>query len=319
MRKKIDDPRLMIKVCDLYYNQNASRQEIGKELELSRPTIARLLDSARELGIVQIQIPDLDTITFWELEKQLEEKFGLRQVLVVDGGNDKDERESALGSAAARYLQYVIADGSTVGISMGSTLHHMVNALQEAPAEDVTFVPLVGGMGKLRMELHANSLAEKMSRICSGSFVPLHAPARVSGTTVRDELMKEESVKAALQLMNHLDAALVGIGYPNEHSAIKATGYYKENEIESLVDRDVAGELCMQFYDVEGRIEPYTSDNTVIGIDVRRLRRVPRSIGIAGGQEKLSAIRGAIRGRYINVLITDAECAKALLSDEEEK
>lgn len=319
MRKKIDDPRLMIKVCDLYYNQNASRQQIGKELELSRPTIARLLDSARELGIVQIQIPDLDTITFWELEKQLEEKFGLRQVLVVDGSKDKDELESALGSVAARYLQYVIADGSTVGISMGSTLHHMVNALQEAPAENVTFVPLVGGMGKLRMELHANSLAEKMSRICSGSFVPLHAPARVSGTTVRDELMKEESVKAALQLMNHLDAALVGIGYPNEHSAIKATGYYKENEIESLVDRDASGELCMQFYDVEGRTEPYISDNTVIGIDVHRLRKVPRSIGIAGGQEKLSAIRGAIRGRYINVLITDAECAKALLSDEEEK
>ena len=77
MRKKVDDPRLMIKVCDLYYNQNASRQEIGQELGLSRPTIARLLDSAREQGLVRIEIPDLDTIAYWELEKKLEEKFGI--------------------------------------------------------------------------------------------------------------------------------------------------------------------------------------------------------------------------------------------------
>ena len=77
MRKKVDDPRLMIKVCDLYYNQNASRQEIGQELGLSRPTIARLLDSAREQGLVRIKIPDLDTIAYWELEKKLEEKFGI--------------------------------------------------------------------------------------------------------------------------------------------------------------------------------------------------------------------------------------------------
>ena len=148
MRKKVDNPRLMIKVCDLYYNQNASRQEIGQELGLSRPTIARLLDSAREQGLVRIEIPDLDTIAYWELEKKLEEKYGLRQVLVVDGSDDKDTLESALGSSAARYLQYVIKDDSIVGVSMGSTLHHMVSALQKAPAERVTYRAISRRHGK---------------------------------------------------------------------------------------------------------------------------------------------------------------------------
>ena len=126
MRKKVDDPRLMIKVCDLYYNQNASRQEIGQELGLSRPTIARLLDSAREQGLVRIEIPDLDTIAYWELEKKLEEKYGLRQVLVVDGSDDKDALESALGSSAARYLQYcrcidgIYPSPHGIGITEGS-------------------------------------------------------------------------------------------------------------------------------------------------------------------------------------------------------
>ena len=68
MKKVVDDPRLMIKVCDLYYNQDASQQQIGKQLGLSRPTVARLLASAREQQIVEIRIPGLDSIEYWELE-----------------------------------------------------------------------------------------------------------------------------------------------------------------------------------------------------------------------------------------------------------
>ena len=56
-------------------------------------------------------------------------------------------------------------------------------------------------------------------------------------------------------------------------------------------------------------------DNNVIGMDISMLRSVPRSIGIAGGVEKLRAVRGAINGHYINTLITDIECAEALISE----
>lgn len=316
MRKVVDDPRLMIKVCDLYYNQNVSQQQIGSVLGLSRPTVARLLTSAREQGIVEITIPNLDTIQYWELEQKLEKRYGLREVLVVESGETEDELEEALGSAAARYMQYIIKDGSTVGISMGSTLHHMISCLESPTARDITFVPLVGGMGRLRMELHSNSLAESMSRLYEGSFIPLHAPARVSSSLIRDELMREESLAPAIRLMEHLDTALVGIGFPNEHSSINATGYFKENEMESLTRRGVAGELCMQFYDVTGDTTPFKTDNNVIGIDIHKLRKVPCSVGIAGGLEKLPAIQGAIRGKYINTLITDVQCAKALASEE---
>ncbi len=115
--------------------------------------------------------------------------------------------------------------------------------------------------------------------------------------------------------MQKLDIAIVGIGFPNEQSSIKATEYFKENEIDSLLERKVAGELCMQFYDVSGSTAAYKDDNTVIGIDIKRLRDIPRTIGIAGGVEKIAAIRGAINGRYINTLITDVRCAQALASE----
>ena len=86
MRKLVNDPRLMTKVCDMYYNQKRSQQQIMDELKLSRPTVARLLESARDEGIVQISIPNLDVIKYWELERIIEEKYGLREVMVVDSG-----------------------------------------------------------------------------------------------------------------------------------------------------------------------------------------------------------------------------------------
>lgn len=315
MRKVVDDAHLMVKVCDLYYNQNISQQQIAKTLSLSRPTVSRLLASAREQGIVQITISNLDEIQYWELERQLEKKYRLRSVLIVDSRSTEEELKDVLGKAASRYLEYLIKDGHTVGISMGSTLFRVVTRLTHPSARDVTFVPLIGGMGRMRMELHANNLAETLSRTYGGKFVPLHAPARVSNATIRDELMKEESLNTAIRLAKHLDVAIVGIGYPNENSAIKATGYFKENEIESLKNRKVAGDICMQFYDISGDTSPYQEDNNVIGIDIHTLQNVPYSVGIAGGIEKLPALKGAINGRYINTLITDIQSAHALLAE----
>lgn len=315
LRKVVDDPRLMIKVCDLYYNQNISQQQIGKTLNLSRPTVSRILSLAREEGIVKISISNLDAVEHWELERKLEQMYSLQEVIIASEDSGKEDSKTALGMAAARYLEYIIKDGNTVGVSMGSTLYQVVSNIIHPAANNVTFVPLIGGVGNVRMELHSNSLAEALSRIYHGKFVTLHAPARVSSRNIRDELMREETLLAAIRLMQKLDIAIVGIGFPNEQSSIKATEYFKENEIDSLLERKVAGELCMQFYDVSGSTAAYKDDNTVIGIDIKRLRDIPRTIGIAGGVEKIAAIRGAINGRYINTLITDVRCAQALASE----
>lgn len=315
MKKVVDDIRLMIKVCDLYYNQNVGQQQIATMLNISRPTVSRLLSSSREQGIVSIQVSNLDIIKHWEMERQLQELYHLKDVMIVDSKPTEEEMKMVLGDAAARYLEASIKDDSIIGVSMGSTLYEVVSHITRPEADTVTFVPLIGGVGQLRMELHSNSLAESLSRKYRSRFVPLQAPARVSSSVIRRELMKEESIAAALRLAEKIDMAIVGIGYPNEKSSIKATGYFKENEMESLIERQVAGEICMQFYDIDGDTSSYRNDNNVIGMELRKLRKVPYSIGIAGGTEKLQAIQGAMKGKYINVLITDFDCAKALIEN----
>ena len=319
MEKLVNDRRLMIKVCDLYYNQGLTHLQIAERLHMSRPTVSKILSSAAKEKIVNITIADLNTVKYWDLEQQIKGRYNLKSVIIVDSGSTQAEMLQALGSAAEKCLSDLTGDGNTVGVSMGSSLYHTVySAYQssEHKAKDVLFVPLIGGMGKLRSQLHSNHLAEVLAKAYQGSFVSLYAPARISNTAVRQYLKKEPSVASVLRLYKELDVAVVGIGYPNEKSSIMATGYYKDGEIQSLSERSVIGEICMQFYDIQGNTDPYKKDNNVIGIELSKLRRIPYSIGVAGGTDKAAALKGAILGGYVNVLVTDNLCAERLMDLE---
>ncbi len=319
MRKVVDDIRLMTKVCDLYYNQDASQQEIAKMLQISRPTISRLLSSARQTGIVKITVSNLEGIKYWDLENQLKAMYRLREIIITDTMPTSAEQKEVLGKAAGRYLGHLIKDGDVVGISMGGTLHYVVENISGVQAKDVTVVSTVGGLGRLRMDLHSNTMAETLARACNGRFVPMHAPARVSSKAIRDELMKEDSLAEALRYAEKLDISLEGIGYPNPGSSIRETGYYQEDEVRVLQENQMAGEIMLQFFDIEGNTSPYTKhNNRVIGLSLQKLRKVPVSIGVAGGMDKVNAIQGAIAGGFINTLITDYDCAMALYERAEE-
>ena len=310
MRKVVDDIRLMTKVCDLYYNESISQQEIAKKLSISRPTVSRLLSSAREIGVVKIQVADLEDIKHWDLENRIQEQYHLKEVIIVDSQETKDQTQEMLGRAAARYLAYHMKDGITLGVSMGSTVYHMTSNIQHMDVKNVRVVPMIGGQGQLRTELHANSIAENLARAFGGSITLIHAPARVSNVGLRDEKLKVDSLKDAFQYSSKIDLAVLGIGYPNAGSSIKATGYFNDQEIEELKRKHVAGEINMQFYDING--EPYKDNDTVIGIALDKIRKIPISIGVAGGRDKADAVIGAIAGGYVNILITDMECAKVL-------
>ena len=312
MKKIVDDERLMVKICDLYYNQDISQKKIADQLGLSRPTVSRIISNAKEQGIVQISIKTLEGTDYIDLERRIETIYNLQEVLIINPRPTPEELRAELGRVASQYLERVIKDNNVVGVSMGTTLNQVVSHIKNPGAKKVTFVPLIGGMGHLRMELHSNYLVEALADRYNGDFIPMHAPARVSNPLIRDEFMRENSIARVIKLCDRLDVAIVGIGYPNNTSAIMATGYYGQDEMEAMRDKEVAGDICMQFFNAAGETAPYKSDNNVIGIEIKKLRKVPHSIGVAGGVEKVSAIRGAINGRYINTLITDAECAKKL-------
>ncbi len=312
MKKIVNDERLMAQICDLYYNKNMDQKQIAKHLRLSRPTISRMLTNARELGVVSIQIKYLDETQYMDLERLLEDAYKLQDVIIVESNDNKEQMTKDVGKAASLYLHRIIQDDDIVGISMGNSLYEVVNSMEKGTAKNVTFFPMIGGMGFMRTELHSNTLAERMSRIYGGLYYPMHAPARVSNPLIRRELLKEKSISDVIYLGNRLTVAINGIGASKEDSLIMATGYYDKKDLQKLRDKHVAGDICMQFYDINGDATPYKSDNTIIGVDIKKLKKVPYSIGVACGEDKANGILGAIRGKYINTLITDERTARKL-------
>jgi DNA-binding transcriptional regulator LsrR (DeoR family) len=82
-----------------------------------------------------------------------------------------------------------------------------------------------------------------------------------------------------------------------------------------LSERGAVGDICLRFFDANGVPVLTPLNERVIAIALADLKRVDRVVGIAGGRRKFAAIRGALRGRRINVLITDRGTAERLVKD----
>jgi len=314
MKKNIiEDQRMMLRVSDLYYNQNLSQQEIATKLSISRPTISKLLKSARDVGIVQITVSDINGRKHYQLEQVLEEKFGLKEVYIVESQKEASQTKEEIGKAAAQYLARILREGDVIGLSMGTTLATIPDFPQDVYFSNLTFVPLIGGLGTVANDLHSNTIAEALSRNFGGYYLPIHAPAMVSRIKTKVELMKETSIKRVFKKAEHMTIALVGIGYPDENSStIVKTGYFTPEILEELKAQKICGDICMNFYDEAGNIDKFEYNEKVVGINIKKLREVPHSIAVCCGREKCAAIRGAINGGYINVLITDYDTAVGL-------
>jgi DNA-binding transcriptional regulator LsrR (DeoR family) len=114
-----------------------------------------------------------------------------------------------------------------------------------------------------------------------------------------------------------VNIGLVGIGAPvpvGSKSTILTSGYIDDEMIERLIEKNACGDIGLQFYDLKGDSTPFDFFNEkVFGISLKALRKIERVIGVCGGSDKVKAIVGAVEGKYINVLVTDYECAVEML------
>ena len=130
MKKIVDDERLIYKVCCLYYQDNMNQKEIGDYLGVSRSSVLRMLQKGKELGIVKIKLNNPSTFDYGEMEKKLENMYGLKDVLIVENSvlDSKTEAASYLFGQAADYLYNFFKEGDQIGVTMGQTLNNVWRA-----------------------------------------------------------------------------------------------------------------------------------------------------------------------------------------------
>jgi DNA-binding transcriptional regulator LsrR (DeoR family) len=312
---RIDELRLMTKVSRMYYEQGLRQTEIMDRLNMSQSTISRLLKRAEQAGIVRITV-SVPSGAHPDLEEALQERYALKEAIVVDSIDDDEQIVRDLGPAAAYYVETTLRPHDVVGLSSWSAaLLAMVDSMQPSTrGNGVRVVQILGGVGNPSAEVHATHLTRRFANLMGGSATLLPAPGVVGSAEARRVLMKDRFVQEAAQLMNTVTLALVGIGSIEPSRMLAESGnVFSHDELEMLRKQGAVGDICLRFFNADGVPVTTTLNDRVIGMDLGQLKKSTRVVGVAGGSRKTAAIRGALAGRLINVLLTDRNTAERLL------
>lgn len=310
-----EEKRLLVKVSKMYYEEGLIQDVIMERLKLSRSKVSRLLEQARQQGIVHITVIVPRGISS-DLEYNLEKRYHIQEAVVIEA-QESDSQEAVnrqLGLAAANYLRRTIADNDVTGVSWGSTLNNMVGALQPLQVHGVQVVQIIGGLGQPESEMHATDLCRRMAHTLGCRLTLLPAPGIVNTHLTKEAFLSDRYVNQALEMFNKLDVAFVGIGSPSPNSVMMRDGaIITQFEMDDLLKKGAVGDIALRFFDANGQPVQSEVDQRVIGIKLEQLKKVKRVVGVAGGPEKLEAIRGALTGDLVDVLITDSVTAFQLI------
>ena len=315
--------RQLVQCLQLYYRDGRSQKDIAVALGVSAATVSRLLKRAFDDGLVRVE---LDLPRTQELETTLITQFGLRDAVVIASGGRGDAKD-ALGAAAAAYFEKVARDGMRVGLSCGFTLYQTIRQLRARRFRDLELYPLSGESTLKLVDLFPNTLVGMMAakyrpHVRAYALPVQHLISLRDIERERRRLLRDPEVRRIYELAQDIDIALVGIGLigdgtPGFCSLAESYGV----SVRRLRQLGVVGEINYQPFDTRGAVvdqpELRVLMRRLLSVEASRLQALSRRedryvVAVAGGRLKREAVRGALRGHFMNVLITDEDCAAAL-------
>ena len=177
---------------------------------------------------------------------------------------------------------------------------------------NLTVTRLVGALGNTTLTIPSDDIARLCADKLGANINLLFVPIILKNAHLRHALMEEPLLQEAFRVMSSTDIAVLGIGGVDFADNTMLRESLKEEDYAALTSSGAVGEICTHYYDAEGNSVSGTLGRHAVAIGERALKAVPTRIGLAGGCEKVDAILGACRGRYINILVTDHDTARAL-------
>ncbi len=320
MRDRVDSrgeaPALdvLIDVATRHYLHGSSQIEIARDLSLDPSTISRYLKRARDEGIVRIEIVPPRRASV-EMGVALGRALGLDRVLVAELRDEQDDALAATAAVAAQFTSDQLRRGTRVGIGWGETLAAVVGHLDPGVVEGLRVSQLAGGLADERPGVQGHELVRRITELYAGSRATyLHAPSIVDSPAIRDAVLADRSVQAALAVAARSEVALVGIGNMEPAATLLETSHILSDDRDALLALGAVGSMNARFYDAAGQPVGHL-DRRTVAISWSDLAAIPTVIAVAAGRHKAAAIRGAAQTGCIDVLVTDARTAVALLEE----
>lgn len=295
---------LATKAAWYYYMEDSTQAQIAEVMGVSRAKVIRLLEEARAQGIVQFSFRKNDSQRV-SAEQLLIDRFGLKDAFVVPTPLDSSAINQSIAQGAAHYVSDHLREDGYLNIGYGDTVSRMLGFLAKNREESLNVVSLTGGVSYYLPSV--GTTAYSMHLFLTPS------PLVVSSRQVRDALLDEKSLQDVSTMTEYADMSVVGIGAAVEGATVLRNGILNEGELAVLKMQGAVGDVLNHFMDKDGTLIKTEIEDRVISTDLDKLRQLKNVVGVAGGKDKVTAIKAVLNGGYLNVLITDSDTAAELL------
>ncbi len=305
--------RQIYQVLVMYYLDGKKQSEIAAETNLSVASVNRLIRQGKESGMVEITIKS-PWLSAHQLENDLMQVGQLQQVVVAPNVARSEEQSlQMVGSAAAEYLLSRLKDGDVIAITGGKGVSAMVEALHPARKYDVQVVPALGCVqGKHYTDV--NHVASEMAARLGGHAWQIHAPLFTDSATERDMLMGISAVDQVLEKARNATLAVIGLGsIHSDNSSYYDLNLAARHASASIETSGARSELLAWLLDAQGRPAPFDANQRLVGLTLPELQRIPFSMAVVAGRDKVDPIHCALRGRWLKGIVTDESTAAGVL------
>ncbi|MDQ0923283.1 deoxyribonucleoside regulator [Pseudarthrobacter sp. W1I19] len=308
-----------LRAAQMYYLQDLTMDAIARELRTSRSTVSRLLSSARDSGLVQVQIRNpLDTAP--ELESLIRRRYGVdvHVVPVVETLNEAETLDR-VAMQAARTFGPLVDSNAIIGVAWGATLSAVSRHLTRKITHDSVIVQL-NGAGNMHTTgiTYASDIMRRFGSAYGARVEQFPVPAFFDHAATKTAMWNERSVQRILALQAKMSIAIFGVGsvdadYP---SHVYAGGYLDENDLKILAGSDVVGDVATVFFRSDGSSDGIVLNERSTGPALSELRQVRRRICVVSGVSKINGLKGALAAGLATDLILDEATARRLVDLE---
>ena len=305
------DESLAIRAAWLHYAGGLTQAEVATRLGVSAVKAHRLVAWANQAGAVKVSI-DGDVAECLRLEGHLIDKFSLAMARVVPDLGETGLPLRALGIAGSSFLLQEIEalQGRVIGVAYGRTLLAAIKAMPRASAGTVRFVSLMGGLTR-NYAANPQDVMHRLADKTGGEAYALPVPFLANSVADREVFLSQRGVREVFDLGARADLMVVGIGTAEPGAQLVTSRMIDQEEILEVKERGGVGEILGHFFDSQGRpVETSLAARTISpGREALRGRRI---VALAGGADKVPAIRAMLRSGFLAGLITDEPTAEAL-------
>ena len=299
---------LMVKAVWYYYFEGKTQQQIADAMGIHRMRVVKLLDSARQNGIIRFQLRK-DNEDRMMLEQELLSRFHLEDVFLGPAEDSSELNQVGIAEAASMYIRDRVGKDSFINIGYGNTPSRILNNLATMVDAPINCISLTGGVSYYLPDVRSHVFNARLHLIPSPLFTSSPEMARA---------MREEAhVQEITRLISLAEMSVVGIGAMDEQATIFRSGVLSPSDLTYLKMRGAVGDLLSHFYDAQGRLVESPLEDRLVSTDLDTLKQLKHVIGVAAGEKKVQAIHAALLTGTLDVLITDIATAEKVLSLKE--